>query len=373
MNTSHADFYSKHNISPVSQNITDLEFHFRRRSSLFYSLGITPLLVTGSEVLEFGPGSGHNSIYTASLLPDRYLLVDGNPKGVYDTKKILERYSGIDIQVMQSFFIDYKSDDRFDIVLAEGCVPHQAEPINVLKHLSSFTKKNGIFMVSTNNGISYLSEIIRRLAAFKHIKPHTSINEQICLVRPILKPHLSNLKSMSRPVDDWILDNIIQPLQDRKLLSVPDVINTLKGDFDTYNSSPKFIVDWRWYKDITSDDKEFNKTALDCYYKNNINLIDYRFEFPPNSVTFGKELEIICGQCWDIMCLIQNGDASQWQTFINSLGEIARLISKKSPETSKAIIEGSEWLQDGAPIDRELKYFPEWWGRGQQYVSFIKK
>jgi len=73
------------------------------------------------------------------------------------------------------------------------------------------------------------------------------------------------------------------------------------------------------------------------------------------------------------MCLIQNGDASQWQTFINSLGEIARLISKKSPETSKAIIESSEWLQDGAPIDRELKYFPEWWGRGQQYLSLIKK
>ena len=373
MNNSHADFYSKHYISPVSQNITNLESHFRRRSSLFYSLGITPLLVSGSEVIEFGPGSGHNATYTVSLLPNRYLLVDGNPKGIYDTTKILERYSSIDIQVIQSFFIDYKNDDKFDIVLAEGCLPHQSEPINVLKHLSSFTKKNGIFMVSTLNGISSLSEIIRRLAAFKHIKPHTSIDEQICVVRPILKPHLGNLKSMSRPVDDWILDSIIQPLQDRKLLSIPDVINTLKDSFDMYNSSPKFIVDWRWYKDINSDDKEFNKTALDCYYKNNINLIDYRFEFSPSSVTFGKELEIICGQCWDIMCLIQNGEASEWQTFINLLGEITRLISKKSPETSKAIIESSEWLQDGAPIDEELKYFPEWWGRGQQYLSLIKK
>ena len=62
-------FYESNNISPVSQDISDLNKHFQRRNSLFRSLGILPSLVKGIKVLEFGPGSGHNALYTASLFP----------------------------------------------------------------------------------------------------------------------------------------------------------------------------------------------------------------------------------------------------------------------------------------------------------------
>lgn len=68
------DYYSENAISPVSQDISDIGKHFRRRDSLFRLLGLLPTFVRGRTVLEFGPGSGHNALYTASLKPSSVLF-----------------------------------------------------------------------------------------------------------------------------------------------------------------------------------------------------------------------------------------------------------------------------------------------------------
>ena len=64
-------------------------------------MGIVPAFVENRSVLEFGPGSGHNAIYTASLSPGTYELVEGNPKGVTDTRERLAKFSDLQINVYQ--------------------------------------------------------------------------------------------------------------------------------------------------------------------------------------------------------------------------------------------------------------------------------
>lgn len=373
MKTSFVDFYTENSISPVSQDISDLKKHFQRRDSLLRSLGIPNVLVRNAEVLEFGPGSGHNSTYIASLKPSKFHLVDGNLRGINDTKNLLSKYKVDDLDIIHSLFLEYKTNLVYDIVWAEGCIPQQIDPICIVKHLSSFTKKEGIFVASMNNGISYLSEMIRRVASFLHMNESQSFQDKMNVIRPLLKGHLQNLKGMSRPIDDWIADSILQPLHYGKLFSIPDAIAALQNDYDIYSTSPKLISDWRWYKDVTGDERKFNQIALNCYYKNNLNLIDYRYEFKPHSVSFGQKLEFFCNEVWDIMCSIQNGDPSQLNLFKEKLSEISKFIEKKAPNTSEAIGESLYWLDSGAPIAAELKHLPKWWGRGQQYASFIKK
>jgi hypothetical protein len=75
-NTSFVDFYNKHDISPVSQDISDLEKHFQKRDSLLLSLGIPALLIKGSSVIEFRAGSGQNSTYIdiEHLLGKKYII-----------------------------------------------------------------------------------------------------------------------------------------------------------------------------------------------------------------------------------------------------------------------------------------------------------
>ena len=371
--TAFVDFYSKNKISPVSQNIDDLDLHFQRRNSLFSNLGLPVSLLKDCDILEFGPGSGHNALYTISLMPKRYYLVDGNPKGLEDTEKLLSRYSIPDLKLFSTLFLDFQVKDSFDIVWAEGCIPRQTDPISILKHLSSFAKIGGVFVVSTANGISYLSETIRRLGSFMNLTESLSLQEKVSVLKPLLEGHLNFLKGRSRPVDDWIQDVILQPVGETKLLSIPEVIEGISDEYDLYGCSPRFVTDWRWYKDITGEDRNFNKNGLDSYYRNNINLLDCRFNFDSTSLDFGKELEKLSSESWIIMSNIQKGDTSKWQSFFDLLNNISNLIIKKAPETAKALNESSRWLQDGAPMKNNLESFPMWWGRGQQYLSLIRK
>ena len=76
MDRSFVTFYTENNVSPVKQDISNLESHYNRRSHLLSSLGLTPILLEGKNILEFGPGSGHNSIYLASLKPKSFELVE---------------------------------------------------------------------------------------------------------------------------------------------------------------------------------------------------------------------------------------------------------------------------------------------------------
>lgn len=366
-------FYSDHKVSPVSQDITDLGKHFQRRDSLFRSLGIAPSLVKNSNVIEFGPGSGHNTVFTASLSPSKYVLVDGNTLGLTQTQEKLDQLNFRNYQIVTSLFIDYVSDEKFNLVWAENCIPHQSDPLLILRHLSNFTQPSGIFVTTTISPISYLSETIRRLLFNICITTQTSLQSSLDILRPYLATHLGNLKAMSRPVDDWIIDNILHPLEQRQLLTVPEVVETLCNNFDFYASSSKFTADWRWYKEIVGEDRQFNSIAANAYYQSNINLIDYRYTFDLQTVAFGQDLEDLCAVTWRLMAEIQQGDSTKWQPFFNQLLEISKMVERISPNTALSIAEASRYLQDGAPLDRELKDFPKWWGRGTQYLSLIRK
>ncbi|WP_078124249.1 class I SAM-dependent methyltransferase [Leptospira alexanderi] len=363
------DFYNKNNISPVSQNITDLEKHYYRRESLYISLGILPRYINNRKIIEFGPGSGHNAVYTASLNPKLYTLVDGSRVGYRATK---ERFKDQDnIEVIHALFQDFSSEIQYDMVIAEGCLPHQAEPLLLMNHICKFVDKKGIFLITTSNGVSYLSETLRRLMRDRFLSPNEMTKKQLDLLIPIYQPHLKTLLNMSRPVEDWILDSIIQPLQHVKLLSIPDVINHLDGRFEVLGSSPKFIEDWRWYKDINSKTKGYNQVALNSYYRKNLNFLDYRFRFIEHSKEFGIKLEELCDETWTIMCSIEKSESNEgWNRLFENLSSIHDLILQLAPETAKALKEITIWLKDG-DLNNSLPNFSNWWGRGQQYLSFI--
>ena len=372
MSKSHAEFYIEHNISPVSQDISDKQRHYERRESLFRSLGIVPKFVSGRSVLEFGPGSGHNALYTASLLPRKYELIDANPKGVVETRERLKQFNNSNIKITESLFENFETKLKFDLVWAEGCLPHQRDPLRLLKHIASFVDVGGLLCVSINNGVSYLSETIRRLFRDRYFSTDKDIYIQIKEIRPYMEGHLKSLKGMTRSVDDWLLDSIVHPFKDRKLLSIPDVISTLGDNFDTYGTSPKFLMDWRWYKEVAGESKLFNQVALERYYQTNLNLLDYRIEFDPHSVEFGKILEDLGSNVWDLMRSIEHGDSSAWVSLFDVLTKLSEHVRPLAPLTSKTITEAVMLLEDGSR-DSVLELMPTWWGRGQQYLSLIRK
>ena len=88
MPSEYINFYLKQKILPWRQDLQDLDAHFQRRKSLYRHLGILPRFIRDRSVLELGPGSGHNSIFPASLRPSCLVLVEPHPEAISDIEMI---------------------------------------------------------------------------------------------------------------------------------------------------------------------------------------------------------------------------------------------------------------------------------------------
>ncbi|MFC1895476.1 class I SAM-dependent methyltransferase [Thermodesulfobacteriota bacterium] len=374
------DYYCRHNISPVSQDISTLEKHFERRNALYRHCGIPSSFIEGKSVLEVGPGTGHNAIFTNAMKPQKYVLVDGNPKSIQETSRLLKSYFGdiSNCEIIKCNFNHFTSDVQFDIVLCEGTIPGQKDPIRFLSKLSKFVKPSGVLLITCVDHVSVLAETLRKVVARLMIgREMLNENEKLEKLRPFFLRSLRTIKGMSRPVDDWIYDNVLQPIIGR-LLSIEDAIRCLESDFDAYAVSPHFSIDWRWYKDIYGSQQQYNRLLIDCYRKNIHNLLDYRYVFDSIEPEIIINLESLSKSIFDISIRMQNGEidkciVSELKCFLNDLSILTRKFSGGTTESIQQFADAiDEFLLD-EPFPCELVRFEPWFGRGQQHMSFIRK
>lgn len=375
---SFVSFYKANDVIPVRRNILSKESFSLKRNLLLTSLGVSPALVAGGSVLEFGPGAGYYSIHLASLAPKIFHLVDANPQSLNSLRQALNEEdigNTVDYKIFDSLFLEFESDIAYTLVVAEGCIPHQEFPAKVITHMSKYVANGGVLLFTTIDAISYLSETLRRLVYDVLFvgQPRGTLSIEECLPQLLerLSPHLDHLRSMTRRHDDWIIDNVIQPLEYTSLFSIRDAIETLNKSFVFMSSSPAFFINYQWYKDVGSH-RERNAQAINAYYESCINLVDYRSVFPKTDRDFGAELARRCDETWKSMKLFSSGEQSKVDHLLQQIYLVSDLLEVKAPKTVSAIREALDWISRGAPASPGLKHFPAWWGRGQQYVSLSK-
>jgi SAM-dependent methyltransferase len=375
------EFYRRHRISPVRQDIHDLKAHFNRRAALYRHLGILPRFVSGRTALEIGPGSGFNSLYTASLEPSQYVLVEANPRGVDDIRDLFGRYPMLRdrIDVVSASAEEYTSRSTFDFVFCEGVLALAGlpDPTRLLWNVASHTAHGGVLVITCIDAVSDFPEVLRRLAAQLLIKPDQPLSEQVEKLLPVFSPHLSTLAGMTRRHDDWIVDNLLSPASIGPLLAIPDAIVALRSEFDVFGASPQFLTDWRWYKSITEERGAFNELALSHYWANVHNLFDYRSVWPPRDIDDNQRLYATCAAVRQAVAEFERRrDPAIVTSVIDGLDTIMTSVRSFGGPTADAIVEFAETLSSGqATIGRlaTARSFGGWFGRGQQYLSFSKR
>lgn len=325
------DFYREHRISPVTQAIPDLDAHFSRRAFLYRSLGLPPMAIQGTSVLEVGPGSGQNALYTASLKPARYVLMEPNETGRAALEATLRGHaceiSSRSVETSQG-----ADPFPFDVVLCEGLLGLAGrDPRALLTALREKVAVGGVLVITCIDAISQCSDVLRRAMAQRYIRKDASLQENLDALRPVFTPHLATLKGMTRSVDDWILDNILNPASIGPTFSIPDALEALEGSFCVLGCSPRFLMDWRWYKDADTS----NQWAIDSYWRNCHNLFDYRRVEPEQTEADGRAFMANCVDIREQVFALERGDPSTYAT-----GRIG--------------------------MD------PAWHGRGQQYLSLVR-
>lgn len=371
------DFYVKNRISPVHQDISDLQRHLDRRNALYRHLGIPPGAVRGGRVLEFGPGSGHNAIHTASLAPALYTLVDANPVALEGARANLTRQAptGVQVEIVESLIEEHQSDGDYDLVLCEGVIPFQLDPVDFARKVARHVKPGGLVVITCIDGASFMGEATRRLIA-DHVIPFTAPTpERLQVLTPLFTPHLATLAGMSRPVEDWIYDNILIPYTGR-LFSIPDAIDALGGDFDVFGASPHYLTDWRWYKQIGGVDPGFNALARDGYHANSLNFLDYRVALPPQPVEIGQAVMARATALFTLMVEMESkGSTRRMGEAVDLLNAMAAPLESHSPRTAASLREVSRFLAAPAGTSPGTAFddFRSFFGRGQQYVSFSRR
>ena len=156
------EFYEKHKISPVVQDIENFTEHIQRRTSLYRQLGVTPLTFQDKDILEIGPGGGYNSLVTYTYMPKTYTFVEPNSTGYKELKDNFMHIDKSNLFMNNCTLEDFNSTKKYDIIMCEGLIPGLNNKEEFISTLVSLLKPNGIFIITTADQVSMFFEILRR-------------------------------------------------------------------------------------------------------------------------------------------------------------------------------------------------------------------
>jgi hypothetical protein len=375
------EYYIREGISPVHYDLSDLNKHFQTRASLYRLLGLVPSFLKGKDIIEVGPGSGHNSIYTATLIPRTYDVVEPNPVARNDIVKVFgnlstkHTYPNIVPQCVE----DLKSDKQYDIAICEGWLGGIDDyEKSMLIKLSSFVKSGGVMLITLYSPIGGMATFLRRLLGYRLITKNDSMEKKINILEKAFSSHLNTMSSMSRSHKHWIQDSLLNP-HIYVGISTPRIFTKILGEkFVIYQSVPRFATDWRWYKSLHSQQRKFNESFLTEYDKISHCMIDFRMDGVKRSIKKNKELEKFC---FDFAMLAKDyedlGHGEYMSNVEPLLSKIIRNIESDLTHTAKNALHEVSALLKKKVVDIDdvagMSEFPDLFGREQCYLSFTRE
>ena len=375
------EYYRSEGISPVHQDISDLKKHFQTRESLYRLLGVIPSFFKGKDVIEIGPGSGHNSIYTASLFPKSYELIEPNPVGIKDLKKIFRNLAikHRKPNIVAKCLEDLKSNKLYDVVICEGWLggTDNYEKKMFIK-LSSFVKSGGVMINTFYSPIGGMATFLRRLLGYRLISKEDTMETKTRILEKAFSSHLKTLNSMSRSHKHWIQDSILNP-HIYVGISTPRLFHKiLNNKFSLHQSIPHFANEWRWFKSLHGKKRKFSENFLSEYDSISHCMIDFKMNGAKRLTKKNNELEKMC---IDFAAVAKNNEKFGYEKYIKNIEPIFikiinNLESDLSLHTKKALQEVNLLLKKKKvrinDVARMAK-FKFFFGREQCYLSMLKK
>jgi 2-polyprenyl-3-methyl-5-hydroxy-6-metoxy-1,4-benzoquinol methylase len=371
------EHYTKNKISPVRQNISSLEKHFEIRKSLYRTLGILPDTFKGKRIVEIGPGSGYNSLYIASQEPKELVLVEPNPTGVLHIENLFIEYKmdSPNISIKNLVLEEYNSSNLFDIVICEGLLPGIRDKKEFLLKLSSLLKPEGVLVITTADEISMFYETIRYFLAQKLTAEISIFEDKIKLLVEAFGSHLDSLKGFGRLKEDWCADSLLGNAIYNYDISIKDSIDILSDNHYFYGSSPSVLVDYTWFKEQDLNPKDFNRKYSEQFVKIHHNFFHYQVIAQERTVDQNSMLE---KHCIDFLRAMKNhfqeGDSEM--KIHDELNNIYRNLKGLSPKIDDSLLGLLEMIANNEyTVENISKKYPAFissFGRGQQYVSFVK-
>lgn len=99
------------------------------------------------KLLELGIGHG----YSTSIFANHYrnhTVLDGSPAII---KHFQETYPDCKAKIVETYFENFKSDEKFDLIVMGFILEHVDNPVQVLSHFKQFLKPEGVLFAAVPN------------------------------------------------------------------------------------------------------------------------------------------------------------------------------------------------------------------------------
>lgn len=373
------EYYGKHNISPVKQDISNMELHYERRKKLYRQCGIPALAFRNADVLEVGPGGGYNTLAFFHWNSKHIDLVEANAQGIKDMQELFARQniSQDKYEIFSCKIEDYQTDKKYDIVIAECFLSNIYNQQEVISKLQEVTADNGIVVITCSDDVSFFIEIMKRLVGRVIVADISEYNEKVKYLSKLFAPQLAKLRGVSRSPEDWVRDQILNPATvNGTELTLMQAIDYFGDSFDVLGCSPRIFTDYSWYKDVWYDYKadykeQFAQKRLSLLMANMPEVIlpidqaDILVKHFENVKRFESEYE----QTLDIEKVSSIVEEMNAMEEILNLGinENFIFVFYEIKEILKCILNDETINMDN------YSHFFSSFGRTMQYISFVKK
>jgi 2-polyprenyl-3-methyl-5-hydroxy-6-metoxy-1,4-benzoquinol methylase len=380
-------YYSKYGISPVHQDIKKFNQHMSRREKLYNTLGIPPILFSNRTVLEIGPGGGHNSLafFNWGANVD---FVEPNFVAQKEITTLLEQYqisktrwklypTTIEEFSSEKTGNDLSNQKIYDIVIAEGFIPTVSNKREVIQKISNCVTPGGVAVVTCMDDFSYFFDHLKQLIATRLVGDIDNYDEKLITLCNAFSSHLDSLQYSSRPIKDWVQDTLLSPWIkqcDRNWFSIADCMLIFGDDFNLLGSSPSLFTDYSWYKEpipnwrqvYISQFKKKRHMLMMTGLKETVQSEEVNIKL----FSLIHELQEISANTGDSLC------QKDIRNLNKNLKQISKISQKIDVRISSAIDETISLLLDEHLTPEKVanaEHFKIAFGRGQQYVSMVKR
>jgi len=256
-------YYTNNHFNPVPIDIddrTNWTNHFAKRQNLYeHHLRIPFGLLEGRDAIEFGCNSGENALVLAAAGMN-LTLVEPNAQSIPRLKSLFETFGlGDRITALHNLSVnDFKSDQSYDLVIAEGFLNTLPNRDAMLSKLSALARPGGIISLSFDDRYGGLIEQVKRFVQWRACgllgidDIFSAASKDICK-----KLYLEDFQTLnaSRPFHAWWMDQIVNPFA-LDLWTYDEILSALEAaGCRLYGTSPVWANcdRYTWYKDVPED------------------------------------------------------------------------------------------------------------------------
>ena len=197
-----------------------------------------PELFQNKSLLDFGAGTGENTIYLENWGAN-CTLIEMNPDAHKIQKEVFEKYATKSSnQFINTSIYEYEAQEPFDIVHSRGVFAHTNNPELAFKKLASNLKVSGYLIYGDGNKSGNFQNMLQRIAIFNYSNEWDKMVE---VAEILFKEDLDrsqkfiNRTRRSIIFDKWVVPRLTQP-------SVKEVFNWFKeNNIKFYNCYPNLI------------------------------------------------------------------------------------------------------------------------------------